>query len=444
MHQLFEATAARRPGAVAVTFEGSSLTYGELNARANRLAHALRRLGVGPDVLVGLCVERSPDMLVGLLGVLKAGGAYVPLDPSYPSDRIAYILEDGKAPVLITQAALLAELSGLQGHGARVIDVQAAALASESAENLPPLAGPENRAYVIYTSGSTGRPKGVEVRHRGAVNFLASMARRPGLEAGRRGGGGHHHLLRHRGAGAVPPPHGGRPHRAGEPGDGGGRHPPLGPPRRVRGHGDAGHPGDLAPAARSRLGGRLRAQGAVRRRGPARPSWPPSSFRGWARCGTSTAPPRPRSGRRSTPSSKPGTAGAPCPSASRSPTPRSTCSTANLEPVPPGRCRRAVHRRRRARPRLPGPPGPDGRAVRPRSLRAAPGSRGAACTARATWRAVTCPTATLEFLGRVDHQVKIRGFRIELGEIEAVLSAVPGRARVRGGGPRGRAGRPSG
>ena len=99
MHELFEATAARRPGAVAVSFEGQSLTYGDLNTRANRLAHALRRLGVGPDVLVGLCVERSPDLLVGLLGVLKAGGAYVPLDPAYPSDRIAWVLEDAKAPV---------------------------------------------------------------------------------------------------------------------------------------------------------------------------------------------------------------------------------------------------------------------------------------------------------------------------------------------------------
>jgi len=181
LHELFEDTAARWPGDVAVAFEGTRLTYGELNARANRLAHALRGLGVGPEVLVGLCVERSLDMLVGLLGVLKAGGAYVPLDPSYPSDRLAYVLEDGKVPLLLTQGALAGELAGLGGHGTRIVEIDSS-FEGESAENPPPLSGPENRAYVIYTSGSTGRPKGVEVRHRGAVNFLASMARRPGLE----------------------------------------------------------------------------------------------------------------------------------------------------------------------------------------------------------------------------------------------------------------------
>jgi amino acid adenylation domain-containing protein len=163
VHQLVEETAAARPGAVAVSFAGETVTYGELNARANRLAHHLRRLGVGPESLVAICVERSPAMLAAMLGVLKAGGAYVPLDPAYPADRLAWVLEDSRAAVLLTERDLALDL------------------AAESAGNPVPLAAPENPAYVIYTSGSTGRPKGVAVRQRGAVNFLASMAREPGL-----------------------------------------------------------------------------------------------------------------------------------------------------------------------------------------------------------------------------------------------------------------------
>ncbi|HSF41083.1 MAG TPA: amino acid adenylation domain-containing protein, partial [Thermoanaerobaculia bacterium] len=175
---------AGSPEAVAVSFEGTSLTYGELDARSNRLAHHLRRLGVGAETLVGLCVERSPDLLVGLLAVLKAGGAYVPLDPTYPADRLAYVVEDAKIPLLLTQAPLHRSLGLFEKSSARVVEIDGDAFAGESEEAPEPLAGPENRAYVIYTSGSTGRPKGVEVRHRGAVNFLASMARQPGISEG--------------------------------------------------------------------------------------------------------------------------------------------------------------------------------------------------------------------------------------------------------------------
>ncbi|HWN42366.1 MAG TPA: amino acid adenylation domain-containing protein [Thermoanaerobaculia bacterium] len=175
LHQLFEERAAERPEAVAVAHEGESLTYGELNTRANRLAHHLRGLGVGPERLVAVCLERSPAMLTALLGVLKAGGAYVPLDPSYPADRVAWVLEDSRASVLLTQSDLAASLP-VPGISLDRID-----LSAESAANPVPLAGPENLAYVIYTSGSTGRPKGVAVRQRSAVNFLASMARQPGL-----------------------------------------------------------------------------------------------------------------------------------------------------------------------------------------------------------------------------------------------------------------------
>ncbi|HKV07314.1 MAG TPA: amino acid adenylation domain-containing protein [Thermoanaerobaculia bacterium] len=169
------------PEAVAVSFEGTALTYGELDARSNRLAHHLRRLGVGAETLVGLCVERSPDLLVGMLGVLKAGGAYVPLDPTYPADRLAYVVEDAKIPVLLTQSALHRSLGLFARSSSQVVEIDGDAFAGESADKPSPLAGPENRAYVIYTSGSTGRPKGVEVRHRGAVSFLASMARQPGI-----------------------------------------------------------------------------------------------------------------------------------------------------------------------------------------------------------------------------------------------------------------------
>jgi amino acid adenylation domain-containing protein len=171
LHQLFEERAAGWPEAVAVAHEGESLTYAELNARANRLAHHLRGLGIQPESLVAVCLERSPAMLTALLGVLKAGGAYVPLDPTYPADRVAWVLEDSRASVVLTQSDF-----PVQGICLDQLD-----LSGESAANPEPLAGPENLAYVIYTSGSTGRPKGVAVRQRGAVNFLASMARQPGL-----------------------------------------------------------------------------------------------------------------------------------------------------------------------------------------------------------------------------------------------------------------------
>jgi amino acid adenylation domain-containing protein len=180
--ELFEAAARRSPGAVAVS-GGGVLLYGELEERANRLARRLIRLGVGPEVRVGLCLQRTPEMLVALLAVLKAGGAYVPLDPTHPRERLGWILEDAKAPVLLADRASLA---ALPEHGAVVIDPAESAgelETDEAAKPLPRRALPENLAYVIYTSGSTGRPKGVEVRHRGVVNYLSSMARRPGLTA---------------------------------------------------------------------------------------------------------------------------------------------------------------------------------------------------------------------------------------------------------------------
>ncbi|MEH2082701.1 MAG: amino acid adenylation domain-containing protein [Nostoc sp.] len=169
IHHLFEEQVERTPNNIAVTFSGQKLTYYELNARANQMAHYLQRLGVGKEVLVGICVERSLEMIVGILGILKAGGAYIPLDPNYPSERLAFILEDTKTPVFLTQQRLL---SVLPTHNAQTICLDTAweIIAQESQENPPIKTHSENLAYVIYTSGSTGKPKGVQIAHRHLVN----------------------------------------------------------------------------------------------------------------------------------------------------------------------------------------------------------------------------------------------------------------------------------
>ena len=176
LHELFEAQVEATPDAVALMMGAEELTYAALNARANQLAAHLRTLGVGPEILVGIAIERSIEMLVAVLGVLKAGGAYVPLDPTYPSERIAFMLEDTGAPVLLTQARLL---DRLPEHGARVIclDADWPTIAAHAPDNVPSGATPDNLAYVIYTSGSTGRPKGVMVEHRSLSNCMTEEAR---------------------------------------------------------------------------------------------------------------------------------------------------------------------------------------------------------------------------------------------------------------------------
>ena len=167
-HQLFEAQVRRTPDAVAVVFGKQSLTYRELNARSNQLAHYLQELGVGPEVLVGICVKRDLSMVVGLLGILKAGGAYVPLDPAYPKQRIAFMLKDAKVSVLLTQEQLVPDLlkvDAAQKAQLVCLDADWGAIARNSAENPICLSKPTNLAYVLYTSGSTGRPKGVAIEH---------------------------------------------------------------------------------------------------------------------------------------------------------------------------------------------------------------------------------------------------------------------------------------
>ena len=172
LNELFSAQVERSPDAPAVTFEGTTISYRELDVRANALAHRLRDLGVGPDVLVALCFERSIEMVIAIVGALKAGGAYVPLDPQYPTERLAYILEDTQAPVLLTHESLL---DRLPPHQAVVLCVGSDVEDGERRLEPPPSQSrPEDLAYVIYTSGSTGRPKGVQVEHRNVARLFSA------------------------------------------------------------------------------------------------------------------------------------------------------------------------------------------------------------------------------------------------------------------------------
>jgi amino acid adenylation domain-containing protein/non-ribosomal peptide synthase protein (TIGR01720 family) len=185
VHEQFEAQAARDPQQLAVLFDEQRVTYGELNARANRLAHALRRRGVGPDVLVAVCAERSVELVVALLAVLKAGGAYVPLDPDYPPERLADVLDDSGARVVLGPWPLCARLPA---HGAAVLcwDADRAMIEREPTTDPAVALDPDHLFYTLYTSGSTGRPKGAGNTHRGLRNRLLWMQARYGLVAGER------------------------------------------------------------------------------------------------------------------------------------------------------------------------------------------------------------------------------------------------------------------
>ncbi|CCI16555.1 McnA protein [Microcystis aeruginosa PCC 9807] len=174
IHQLFEEQVERTPENIAVVFEDQQLNYQELNARANQLAHYLQKLGVGPDVLVGICVERSLEMIVGLLGILKAGGGYLPLDPEYPTERLLYMLEDAQIRVLLTQKHLIA---GLPKHQSELVclDTDWSFITQARESNPCCEVQPENLAYAIYTSGSTGEPKGVMIQHSSVVNLAHGL-----------------------------------------------------------------------------------------------------------------------------------------------------------------------------------------------------------------------------------------------------------------------------
>tara|TARA_R110002049_G_scaffold23781_7_gene84820 strand:+ start:28670 stop:33247 length:4578 start_codon:yes stop_codon:yes gene_type:complete len=182
IHAAFEAQVAATPDATALVFEGETLSYGALNARANRLAHVLRDMGVRPGTPVAICTARGLDLLVGTLGILKAGGAYVPLDPGYPADRLAHYLTDSAAPIVVTQSALSASLPT---HSAQVMEIDRdPRLDGASDANPSAAAGPDDLAYLIYTSGSTGTPKGVMVSHGNVANFFAGMDDRIDHDAG--------------------------------------------------------------------------------------------------------------------------------------------------------------------------------------------------------------------------------------------------------------------
>ena len=172
--ELFAAQAELHADAVALVCGDEQVSYAELNERANQLAHHLRALGVGPEVRVGLCVERSVEMVVGVLGILKAGGAYVPLEPAYPQDRLRFMIDDARVSILLTQQNLPLDLSDGLAH-VIYLDRDWPEIAAQESNNPPNEIQPENLAYVIYTSGSTGTPKGVGIEHRAILNYVRSI-----------------------------------------------------------------------------------------------------------------------------------------------------------------------------------------------------------------------------------------------------------------------------
>ncbi|HXU45610.1 MAG TPA: amino acid adenylation domain-containing protein, partial [Thermoanaerobaculia bacterium] len=178
LHALFSAAATRHPRSIAITSEEGDLTYADLDARSNRLAHHLRKLGAGPEVPVGILLERTRELPVAILAVLKAGAAYLPLDPAHPRERIAYTLADAGAPILVTEERLADLAAGSAPLAVVTIDGEAEAIAARPASALETASTPENLAYVIYTSGSTGRPKGTLVEHRQAVRLFRATEER--------------------------------------------------------------------------------------------------------------------------------------------------------------------------------------------------------------------------------------------------------------------------
>ncbi len=172
VHALFAEQAAKTPENVAVVFADAKLSYRELNARANKLAHHLRALGVGPEVQVAICLERSLNELIAVLGVMKAGGVYVPLDPAYPSDRLAFMIEDSRSQVLLTEQKLARRLPA-EATRLVCLDTDWGLIENQPDDNPNSVLSAENLAYLIYTSGSTGTPKGTMISHRGLANYLS-------------------------------------------------------------------------------------------------------------------------------------------------------------------------------------------------------------------------------------------------------------------------------
>ena len=420
IHEVFEAQVERAPDAVAVVFGDKCLTYRELNARANQLARRLRSLGVTPDVLVGICIERSLEMVVGILAILKAGGAYVPLDPASPKERLQFLVSDAGIRLLLTEAGLA---GNLPATGARLVclDHDGERLA-ESTDNLPPLARPDHLAYVMYTSGSTGEPKGVCVVHRGVVRLVKNTNY---VELGPR-----EVILQ-----LAPLSFDASTFEIWGPLLNGGRLViyPAGPlsleelGRVIRDN----HVSTLWLAA-----GLFH---AARRQGP-RLLRGTQAVAGWWRCRvcqtcSQGAPPM-----AGLPSAQRLRAhrehdvhlllphelsrGCGCDRVDRTPH-RQYSGVRAGSSAPAGahrHARRTLCWRRRTGPRLSQESGPDGRPIRPTThLSKTLGARLYRTGDLVRWRA----DGNLEFLGRMDNQVKIRGFRVEPGEIEAVLGCHP-------------------
>ncbi len=178
IHESFEEQVERSPDAVAVVYDDKHLTYRELNERSNQLANYLRKCGVAADTLVAICIDRSLEMIIGMMGILKSGGAYVPLDPTYPEDRLKYMLEDTGAKILLTQQHLQEKIQNLTDEEIKITSLDTnESIQKESVNNLVRITSSQNLAYVIYTSGSTGKPKGVQINHRGVVNTIFSQIR---------------------------------------------------------------------------------------------------------------------------------------------------------------------------------------------------------------------------------------------------------------------------
>ena len=268
LSDLVEDQARRVPDSVAVVFGGRQLTYRELNERANQLAHHLQKLGVGPDSLVAVCVERSLDMVVGLLGVLKAGGAYVPLDPRYPKDRLAFVLEDADAKVLLTQSSLISSMPAAQAKMVQ-LDADWPTIAQESTAKPKTSTHPENLAYVIYTSGSTGLPKGGGNSPPRGGEFHGLDAAKAGAEGSRCASGGDHDLLRHRRARIVPAPGDRRESSRREPRRSRRRLHSRPTVAGTQSHRAASHARHLAHAPGNQMGRRRQAEDALRRRSDA-------------------------------------------------------------------------------------------------------------------------------------------------------------------------------
>ena len=438
VHALFEAQAARTPDAIAVVSHGDELTYAELDERANRLAHHLRSLGVGPEARVALAMTRSPRLVAAELAILKCGGAYVPLDPAHPVERLREMLEDSAPAVLLTTGGAGGALRRPGRAGAGGGRGYAARSPGRRRTRWSRALTVEHLAYVMYTSGSTGRPKGVMVPHR-AIVPARHQQRLRGVRRGRPGGVRRQPGVRrvdHGGVGAAGERRNRRGDRAGGgPGPGG-----LG--RRLVEQGvtalfvttavfnqyAAAIPEALAGLRHLMTGGERADPAAFARVVQAGGTGLTHVYGPTETTTFAVAHPVTQV----------------APDAQAMPLGRPIANTRELRP---GRARgararrgarRAVHRRRGAW-RAATWTGRRSRRSASSPTRSA-AKRGRGCTARATacagWR-----TATLEFLGRDDFQVKVRGFRIEPGEVEARLLAAPGRARGRGARARGRAGR---